>query len=417
MKRRQPLVQKCCATFLAVFLGLWAVSLVSLYIQDQQDDTEFSPEQIFFFYGQISYTDLTDFDAHTARFGATSGSRGLSYPAPMMSGLLLVTRYVSKPVIVYEVFLVLLTLACLVVLLRTLSGSAPLLSLTASLSVLGSFPLMYLMERANIEGLLFAIELTGILAFIARRHLIAGLLIALACSMKLYPGLLLLLLLYRRKYKEFFVSGAAIIVFTVLGYWSMGPTIPQAFSDVQAGMTKEHSDYFVAFRPTEIGFDHSVFALIKTVLYISGFDLAAIKRTMSLLFTPYLLTCVCSLAALYFLRIRRMPLLNQIVLYLSLCVSLPFMSNEYTLVHIHIALALFLVFLARDLTRDADAVSFRAALAFLIPFAIIVAPATYVTWPTNPHGASLKTISLMCLWVAALTVPLRCSLLESPVSS
>ena len=56
---------------------------------------------------------------------------------------------------------------------------------------------------------------------------------------------------------------------------------------------------------------------------------------------------VIPLAALllYWFRLRRLPLLNQFIAYIVLCILLPYVSGEYTLVHMYTAWAAFLLFL------------------------------------------------------------------------
>ena len=55
------------------------------------------------------------------------------------------------------------------------------------------------------EGFLWVVVALGLTAFVARHHKTAAVLFGLAASMKMFPGILLLLLLARKRYKELVV--------------------------------------------------------------------------------------------------------------------------------------------------------------------------------------------------------------------
>ena len=105
----------------------------------------------------------------------------------------------------------------------------------------------------------------------------------------------------------------------------------------------------------------ALFEGVKHVIYFAGaFDK---QRTAPLIVSTLpanrialrIYNIVIPLAALllYWFRLRRLPLLNQFIAYIVLCVSLPYVSGDYTLVHMYIAWAAFLLFLLSMTSRQA----------------------------------------------------------------
>ena len=87
--------------------------------------------------------------------------------------------------------------------------------------------------------------------------------------MKVFPGLLLLLLFARRRYKELVIAVVAFGVFTVIGLWTLGPSIPAAIGEVRTGLAKLSESHLTGYRYEEIGYDHSLFSILKQVLFLS----------------------------------------------------------------------------------------------------------------------------------------------------
>jgi hypothetical protein len=122
---------------------------------------------------------------------------------------------------------------------------------------------------------------------------------------------------------------------------------------------------------------------------------------------PYSLLVISGFAALYWFRIRELPLLNQTIALIVVAVTLPYWSAEYTLNHVYFAWALFLLFLARDVTSGRESIPWPAARVMLASFALVFAVA-----PFGRYAGQLKAFGLMVLLLVALKVPMRSSLLE-----
>jgi uncharacterized membrane protein YjjB (DUF3815 family) len=105
---------------------------------------------------------------------------------------LLFCRVFPAPLTAYLLFIIISAMygaACLILSLSYSIANRSLLAGVVGVSVILSYPLVFLLERANMEGFVWAVLAIGLTEFVARHHKTAGVLFALAASMKLFPGL------------------------------------------------------------------------------------------------------------------------------------------------------------------------------------------------------------------------------------
>ena len=230
-----------------------------------------------------------------------------------------------------------------------------------------------------------------------------------------FPGVLLLLLLARKRYKELVISVVAFAAFTVIGLWLLGPQIPAAVEEVRSSWVRA-SAVHLSYRGPEIGYDHSLFSVVKQLLHIpyrQDLDALTYRQDPGLnskiraAALPYSLLPMLGFAALYWFRIRKLPLLNQAIALIVVAVTLPYTSSEYTLNHVYFAWALFLLFLARDVTTGRESIPWPAAMVMLASFAFL-----FALGPFGLYAGQLKTCALMVLLFMALTVPMHSSFLD-----
>jgi hypothetical protein len=118
---------------------------------------------------------------------------------------------------------------------------------------------------------------------------------------------------------------------------------------------------------------------------------------------------------LYWFRLRHLPLLNQFIAYIVLCVLLPYVSGEYTLVHMYIAWAAFLLFLLNDVATARVQIPARAIHAILFSCAVIFVPLSYLVIGRGldrsfAYGPQVKTVFLILILLTVLRVPMPSSL-------
>ena len=404
-------VRRCCLFYLFALIGFWTLSICGMYARARSRSESFSVNSIFFRGGDDVFRDFLNFDPVTERMRKEAGYLPICYPAPMMCGYVLFTRVFPRPLNAYLAFIVISAVSGAVCLKLALSPSRdnrlPLAGVV-SVSLALSYPLMYLVERANMEGIVWAVLALGLTAFVARHHKTAGVLFALAASMKIYPGVLVLLLVARKRYKAAAISMVAGAVFTVIALRLLGPSIPGEVEEVRAGLAHLSATHIMAYLGMEIRYDHSLFAIVKQLLHVPyGKDAAALNNKIRAAALPYSLLMISGFVALYWFRIRKLPLLNQTIALIIVSVTVPYMSSEYTLSHVYFAWALFLLFLARDVAARPESITWPAAAMMLASFAFV-----FALEPLGHYAGQLKTCALMVLLLIAVTVPMRSSLLD-----
>ena len=287
-------------------------------------------------------------------------------------------------------------------------------------TLLLGFPLQFLLDRGNIEGVIWLLILLGAVAFARNRLLTSAIVWALAASMKIFPGLLFVLFLARRRFGVFAVAIAATVAFSLLALAGIGPTIHQAWVDSSKSATFLTENYIV---PDDTGgFDHSLFEAIKHAIYGDalahkhGGGVPLVIRTMPAnrkVLRVYSIAIPLAAILLYWFRLRHLPLLNQFIAYIVLCVSLPYVSGDYTLVHVYIAWGAFLLFLLDDVATHRVRIPAKAIHAILFSCAVVFVPLSYLEITrtvTFSCGAQIKTIFLMVILLTVLRVPMPSSL-------
>ena len=403
-------LRRCCLFYLCALIGFWVISVSQTYVSTRLAHQSFSVKSLLFHDSEYRFSDF-QFVAATRRMG--SGSPSIVYPAPMMCGYVIFFSLFAAPLKAYLIFVAISAAAGMSLLGVTLASAKGhrllLVGVVCATAVLW-FPLYFLLERANMEGLLWTVSLVGLTAFLARRYTTAALLFALTASMKLYPGLLVLLLLARKRYRDLAIFLVAAAVFTLAALRVLGPSIPQAFNEMKAGVKIQNDTYLMNYRSDVLRFDHSLFAGIKDLLFIPyGHDRAALHRHFLLIESFYIPLAAAGFAACYWFWIRKLPLLNQAMSLIFLSVLLPVVSYEYTLIHVYFAWGLFLMFLARDVATGRSSISWRTAGIVLASFALIFAPALHI-----PIAGQLKMCALLALLLIVLNVPMHSSLLDDP---
>jgi hypothetical protein len=272
-------------------------------------------------------------------------------------------------------------------LLRSSSKGA----LFAATSLLFCFPFLFLVQRGNIELIVWAVISVGILAYFRGSYYLSAVLLGSAASIKLYPILLLGLFLSRRREFGPFLAGLASCAgLTLFALWFAGPSIGYAAHGFAAGVTGFQGGYGTQIRPVEIGFDHSLFSPIK---------LFAIEHHVpsSTLLRPYYLIAGLLAVVVFFLKVRRQPFVNKLVFLVAGMVLLPPVSFEYTLVYLYLPLA----FVLMVLVRSPDATGSRAGLMAL---ACLLAALLPVDLLGNTHTffvGQLQVIPLLLLMCLA----------------
>jgi len=119
----------------------------------------------------------------------------------------------------------------------------------------------------------------------------------------------------------------------------------------------------------------------------------------------YSFTVLVSFAIAFFVWIRKLPLMNQLVVLLVLSVTLPPMSFEYTLLEVLPAFGIFLACIV-EATRQGLRIPRARMWALLGSFAFIGAPLSYISGRYAGFGGQLKLVALVAIVIVVLKFPM-----------
>ncbi|MDH7497041.1 MAG: glycosyltransferase 87 family protein [Syntrophomonadaceae bacterium] len=245
---------------------------------------------------------------------------------------------------------------------RWLSPLLPngILRQSAPFVILSSYPVLTLVERGNVEMLLFLCTTAFLTALRASRPRPALPLLALAISMKVYPAVMLPLLISRRLYSEAVVTAVLAFAMTCTGYallakWS-GTTALQVLQAHAASLHQWASASTIL--PTlGVSHAHSLWAVYRLFF--------GLEHPPSVGYLAGVLIVFLGLAGWVIVVEHR--LWAQVSLLAMAMLLLPYMSWDYTLIHVLIPLFLFL-------NKSQPS---RFDLAYAVMLSLLVVPMSY----------------------------------------
>jgi hypothetical protein len=279
-------------------------------------------------------------------------------------------------------------------------GMAQMVAFIGS-SMLLSYPFWFLVDRANIEIMNWLLVALGVTAYWHKRWYLAAAFFGVAISFKIFPFVFLGLLLSARKYWAV-AWGIVICTFmTLVSTWFMGPTYQTASAGIANGLNFFRVHYMLQVHPSEIVFDHSVFAIVKELTI--GPYVVSIGHGLYYLPWLYGYMAVCAVVGviLYFLRIRTLPRANQILALTVASILLPPVSADYTLVHLYISWGV-LVLVSISLN---DARKVKGLVLSFVCMAFLMAPESFAVIYGIRFAGQLKAIVLLILFIVSITYP------------
>ena len=265
-------------------------------------------------------------------------------------------------------------------------------ALLMSAALCFSYPMVFLLKQANMEAIVWMILSLGFVAFFCGRSYTAATMFGIAGAMKLFPFVFLGLLLAKRRYREIACAVLVAVVLNVGSLWFIYPEIGTTWRLVQDGLEQFRVLFALHLRWPEMGFDHSLWALIKRIP-------ATLPRADRLApyLTAYLAIVAVAGVALFFMRIRKLPVVNQVLCLTVASILLPPTSFDYTLVHLYAPWVL-LCLLAVDRYRRGERMP-GLGLAFAC-LAVLMAPESEFFRNGQRLDGPIKAVTLLVLfWV------------------
>ena len=329
------------------------------------------------------------------------------YPAPLAVAFGLLYK-LAHPLRDYLAACAVALLAWIVWFTRSLRGHglAALTALAFAGTIgLSAWPVWFFFTTANIEGLLVVTLGLGVIAVLRGRLWLGAALIGIAGAMKFYPLILLGLLLSRRRYWQFAFGVVTAVLVTVASLAYVGPTLSAAAHIIPLGIDFMRDTYIFSLLPNDLYFNHSLFLPVKTLIAHLHHAIAADSpaQTHALLEKPYEIYVATAAAfglATFFLRIRSLPMLNQVIALTVCAVLLPPISLDYTLLHLLIPFAFLCLYTLRS-TQPGDP---EPVLLFAC-FAIIFTVGTFFTIRLR-MAAPARILALLLLLYGTIRRPL-----------
>ena len=253
-----------------------------------------------------------------------------------------------------------------------------------------SYPFMVAFSLDEMELLVWAVLALGIYLFVQGYAWQAAILFGLAGSMKYFPLIYIALPLAQKKVRD-----ALIVLITfggslVLSAWFLGPSLHVVSKGMQTQAQQFRVYYLDQFHPFESGIDHSMFGLCKYILHARG-HVAWPPSLISI----YLTLVAVSGVILWFWRIRKMPILNQVTALSVASVLLPPLSHDYTLMHLY-APWVMLVMLASSVRTKGIALG-------LFCFALLFTPESFLIHGGVRFSGQFKCLVLFALLLISVT--------------
>jgi hypothetical protein len=382
-----------------------------------------------------NYIDKTDHlqKAATALGHVSSGEPVFAYPAPaVIVYKLLNLPYPGHAIRTYLLFLG-ICMFCFTFILwrsayvRTLSTAGAILT-----TVLLGYPMWMNADRGNIECVVWAISASGLYLLMRSRNRTGAVLIGIAASIKPFPILFLLLLLRKGKnkkagLKEVTYGLVTLCLVTIASLVALGPNPIKAFREMSPAVAVYAHDYIGKYLPyDESRFYHSLLDGMKSATrtvepFLShpentSFDIKklaippanseqeiksrdeSVPRIIIILYPLVALIGIGTLLIAFY----NMPLLNQVT---ALCVAVtlfPMTSADYTLLHLYLPFAAFLVFLTRDVATGKVDFPYSSSISLLVIYGLLISPLTFL----GLFAGDAKLILLITLLVVSARSPM-----------
>lgn len=223
-----------------------------------------------------------------------------------------------------------------------------------------SYPLITVVDRGNIEFILFSFLLLFFYLYYVRHSRWSFLFLAMAISIKVYPATLLVLLISERKYRQAAYTALAAVAITVGSYWFLahisGNTL---FGEIRLHI--ENLRIFAQAADTNNGirFGHTIWGVIAGVNNIflgNRFDLNAISSYYSIL------TVLAFLGIAAYVIFVEKAVWRKVTLLIIAMIILPNGSYDYTLINLFIPIILFL----NTKTKRRDSIGYSLLFGLLI---------------------------------------------------
>ena len=262
--------------------------------------------------------------------------------------------------------------------------------------VVTSFPIARLIHQGNIELVVWMFTAVGVWAFLRGRDDAAAVLWGLAAAMKLFPLVLLGLMLPRGRTRAFAEGVGTFAGATVASLWWLGPSMGVAWRGSLQNVFGYQSKRLAELSLPSLASNHSVAELVKVAVRIAHYPPDKVAL-------PYYACGALVLGVAFFGRLWKMPVANQLLALSTFMVMFPTISYFHTLVHMY---APFAVLCGLAIRAQRVGVPVPGLKGTMLLFAPLFAPFTVLTFPqVLLFGGLVQAALLVAIFGCALQYP------------
>lgn len=202
-----------------------------------------------------------------------------------------------------------------------------------------SYPVLFVADRANEEMFVFMAIVAFVYFYLVRKSPWSGVFLGIAIAYKIFPAVLLVLILADRRWKDLAVAAATVVGSTLITALGLGIVSGLGLVGVLKGWYKTlfvgHVGYSSTLEAAQHG--HSLWGLVvSSVGLLQGGDPVGLSTSA---YAVFALVTFLGLV-LYVCFVERTPW-KRVALLIIAMVLLPYESHDYTLVHLLVPMALF----------------------------------------------------------------------------
>jgi len=245
-----------------------------------------------------------------------------------------------------------------------------------------SYSVLYSLDKGNLDMLLFIVLALSVYAFKSKRYMLSAILLAVENAIKPFPVIFLLLFLYKKRYKEFFISLALTAIMIIGCFFAFKGTLLDQISVLSKDLSLFKGAYMYGIdRNLGLTFGSSLFMPLKWVFcQVSAHPLMSTVTFVNLYNILWNIVTV----VVAFFTWKEKVFWKKISLLTFYMLLMPYLVYDYKLIFLFIPLWLFV----------AEKEKSKFDLAYTILFGLLFIPKNIVFF----NAAAFKDPSLLSFW-------------------
>ena len=231
--------------------------------------------------------------------------------------------------------------------------------------LLFSYPFLFEFDRANVEYIVMSFLLIFFILYKKEKYTLASLALAVPICMKLYPALFAILLLKRKKYKEFLLCTVLSLSLMLCSFVIIGGNInnlPIAIKNFSFFTEK------FAIEGDGLPYNHTIWTMIN--YFNINFGSYTIKdfgnNYISIYTQMVIISAIIIIAYLLIIEKEEWKIITILTI---MMITFPHVSFDYTLIHLYIPLIYFIISNVKNRWEE---------IVYAILFSISILPMNYL---------------------------------------